>query len=220
MKKSILFSVFAVAGILSFTAANAQKGFNAGIQVTPQLSTMHNSDDADNKAFDYKTTFGASFGVAGGYNFHKHMGIGTEAMYSIQGQKYELNGTEFTQRISYLKVPVLFTYNTNPAAKVMFTAKAGPQLGIKLSSKLKDADGNTLVDDTNEQFEDLTWGATAGAGVRVNIAKNLYAEGGIRFDAAFTNAENDQQKEYDTNRATTYNMNGGLEFGLKYFFRK
>lgn len=219
MKKSVLLSVFAVAGILFANTANAQKGFNVGIQATPQFSKMYNADDADNKAIDYKATFGAAFGINGGYNFNKNMGVGVEAAYSIQGQRYELNGTEMTQRINYLKIPVLFTYNTNPTAKVMFTAKAGPQLGIKLTSKLNDADGNELVDDTNDNFEDLTWGATAGAGVRINLAKNLYAEGGIRLDGAFTNAENEDKPEYDTDRAKTYNMNAGLEFGLKYFIR-
>ncbi len=197
--------------------AFAQKGFHVGVQGAPQISMMNNADDKDDATLDMKPAFGVSFGVNGGYNFNKNMGIATEVVYSMQGQVYEMAGTDFTQRIDYLKIPVLFSYNTNPASKVMFTAKAGPQLGIKLSSKLTDTDGETVIDDTNEKFADMTFGATAGAGARINLAKNLFLDAGLRFDYAFTNADDEDFAGYTAGKATTYNMNAGVEVGLKYF---
>jgi hypothetical protein len=58
----------------------------------------------------------------------------------------------------------------------------------------------------------------AGTGVRVNVAKNLFVEGGLRFDGDFTDAENKDHKSYQAGREKTYNMNAGVEFGVKYFF--
>jgi opacity protein-like surface antigen len=215
MKKAIILSTLT---LLTFsTTSFAQKGFHIGVQGAPQLSMMNNADNKDDKTIELTPAFGVSFGINGGYNFNKNMGIATEVVYSIQGQKYTVAGVDMTQRVNYLKVPVLFSYNTNPASKVMFTAKAGPQIGIKLSSKVNDGDGETIIDDTNEKFEDLTFGATAGAGARINLAKNLFLDAGLRFDYAFTNAENEDYIGYPTGRATTYNMNAGVEVGLKYF---
>lgn len=220
MKKTIILSAFVAAGIIGTTkTANAQKGFYAGVQGAPQISVMYNNDDFKDDNYDPKSTFSVAFGVAGGYNFHKNMGVGTEVMYSMQGQRYKQSGLDFTKRLDYIKIPVLFNYNSNPVKTVMFTAKAGPQLGILTSSKLNvDTKGRDQKFDTKDQYEKLTFGAVVGAGVRVNIAKNLFADAGLRIDGAFTNAEDKDAVGYNTNRAKTYNLNAGLDVGVKYFF--
>lgn len=221
MKKTIIMSFFAaVAAIGTVNTANAQKGFYIGIQGAQNVSAMFNKDDADNDKFDYKATNAETFGVSGGYNFNKHMGVAAEAMYSIEGQRFELNNVEFTKRLSYIKIPVLFTYNTNPEAKVMLTAKAGPQLGILMDAKLKDGNHDVLIDDTKDNYKSITFGAMAGVGARVNLAKNLFLDAGLRFDGNFANIEEDQPVavEGSTTRANTYNFNAGVEVGVKYFF--
>jgi opacity protein-like surface antigen len=220
MKKTIILSAIIATGILAASnTANAQKGFYAGVQGAPQISVMYNDDDFSNDSYDPKSTFATTFGVAGGYNFTKNMGVGTEVMYSIQGQRYTKNGIDFKQRLDYIKIPVLFTYNTNPAKAVMFTAKAGPQIGILTNSKLNvDTKGKDQSIDTKNQYEPITFGAMLGAGVRVNVAKNLFVDAGLRLDGAFTNAEDKDAIGYNTNRAKTYNMNAGVEVGVKYFF--
>jgi opacity protein-like surface antigen len=219
MKKSVLFTIAAaMLTISTVNVASAQKGFYIGVQGQQQLSGMYNSDDADNAKFDYKASPSTAFGLNGGYNFNKHIGVSAEAMYSIEGQRYELNNVEFRKKISYVKVPLLFTYNTNPAAKVMFIAKAGPQIGLLTKANLKNGDGDVLVKDTKDSYETVTFGAAAGAGVRVNLAKHLFLDAGLKFDGNFTNSEVKTVNETNVARAKTYNMNGGIEAGIKYFF--
>lgn len=219
MKKTVLLSVFAAAvSIFTINTAEAQKGFYIGAQGTQQFSGMYNQDDVDATNFDYKITPGQSFGLSGGYNFNKHMGIAAEAMYSLEGQRFELNNTTFKRKLQYVKIPVLFTYNTNAAKKVMFIAKAGPQLGILTKANMKDGDNNILVDDTKDSYQDLTFGGVLGAGARMSLAKNLYLDAGLRLDASFTNSEVESVNESNITRAKTYNTNAGVEVGIKYFF--
>src|SRR5690349_5084304 len=107
MKKAILLSV--AAAITSFTAttASAQKGYYVGAQGATQLSVMFNKTDLDKDGTDYKSKLGTTIGIGGGYNFNKHMGVGTEVMFSTMKQKFTDNGSSITQKFSYLKVPVL-----------------------------------------------------------------------------------------------------------------
>ncbi len=219
MKNSILFSVLAAAvSIFTISTADAQQGFYIGIQGAQQVSGMFNRDDIDADNFKYKMTAGQTFGLGGGYNFNKNMGVAVEAMYSIEGQEYELNGTMLREKLSYVKVPVLFSYNTNPDAKVMFTAKAGPQVGMLVKANLKDGDGDVLVDDTKDDYKTFAFGAVVGAGARINLAKNLYFDAGLRLDGNFTNSEEPVMNEANVEKAKTYNMNAGIELGIKYFF--
>ncbi len=208
----------AVAAIGTANNANAQEGFYIGAQATQQFSGMYNQDDVDNENFDYKITPGQSFGLSGGYNFNKHMGVAAEAIFSMEGQKYELNKTTFRRKLNYVKVPVLFTYNTDASKKVMFTAKLGPQVGLLTSAKLNDADGNTLLKDTKDSYETFTFGGMLGASARVNLAKNLYLDAGLKLDANFINNEVETVNESNIARAQTYNTNAGIEVGIKYFF--
>lgn len=219
MKKTIIMSFFAaVAAIGTANTAHAQKGFYIGAQAAQQFSGMYNQDDVDNTNFDYKITPGQSFGLNGGYNFNKHMGVSVEAMFSMEGQKFELNKTTFRRKLNYVKVPVLFTYNTDATKKVMFTAKLGPQVGMLTHAKLNDAGGNTLVKDTKDNYETITFGGVVGAGARVSLAKNLYLDAGLKLDANFINNEVASYNESNIARAKTYNTNAGIEVGIKYFF--
>jgi opacity protein-like surface antigen len=218
MKNSILFSVLFLAGVAGFNTANAQTGLYLGAQVAPQGTVMFNKDDVDDDNMDIKAKTGVTFGIGGGYKFNKNMGVGLDLMYSMERQRYENHNVGYTQRLDYLKLPVYFTYNTNPSHKVMFTAKAGPQLGIKLDSKVTDADWSETKVDNDDKYEDFTFGAMAGVGARMAVAKNLYVEAGVRFDGTFTNTENEDYKSYTSGREKTYNFNAGFETGIKYFF--
>src|SRR5438128_1088048 len=145
MKKTIFNTVIAAVLVIAVSStAKAQKGFYVAIQGAPQLSVMFNKDDVNESSTDYRSKFSSTFGVGAGYHFSERLGIGTDAMYSIQKQRYLYNHLEYTQQFNYLKVPVYFTYNTDPSSRVMFTAKAGPQVGVLLKSKISNADDCSL----------------------------------------------------------------------------
>jgi len=218
MKKAILLSALAVA--VSFTAitAKAQQGFYIGAKTVRQLSVMFNKTDVDDPNTDYKSSVRGAFGVTAGYHFTKNAGVGTDLLYYTAKQTYTNHGLGYTQEYTNLKVPVLFTYNGNPDKKFMFTAKAGPQLGINIKSKITGADNSELNGSTNDKYKKFTLGAMGGLGARMHLSNNLFLDAGLRFDGTFTNTENKNYAGYQSGRAKTYDLNAGLEFGIKYFF--
>src|ERR1700730_16634417 len=110
--KRIFTSALLIAG-LAVSKANAQQGFSLSIKGTPQFSFLQNKDDNNNINYSRKATFNASFGLGADYGFNNHFGVGIDALYSLQGQRYNLNNIEYNQKVDYLKVPVYFTYNSD-----------------------------------------------------------------------------------------------------------
>ena len=219
MKKSILLATIAVVASLTVvTSAKAQKGIYAGAQGVAQVNIMFNESDANKPGADYKSKLGSSFGLSGGYNFTKNMGVGVEVMYSTMKQRYSDNTVHFTQKFNYLKIPVVFTYNSNPDRKFMFTAKAGPQLGILLKSDISKASDTKLNGNATSQYEKLTLGAMIGTGVRMRLTEKMFLDAGVRFDGSFTNTEKKSHHGYTTGRTSSHDINAGLEMGIKYFF--
>ena len=133
MKKRLL-SVIAIALLASASTLNAQEKWTVSVKGTPLLSWMHNSDDKDLPGFDSKSKFAANFGLGVEYAFTKNIGIGLDALYSLQGRKFDYSGTEVNQKNNYIKVPLYVTYTTPLSQGVSFTGKLGPQLSIDRKS--------------------------------------------------------------------------------------
>lgn len=220
MKRTIIISAsLIITTIFGINAsATAQKGFYAGVQGAPQLSVIFNEDDVNAPNTDYKAKFSYTFGVNGGYNFTQRMGIGTEVMYSSVKQNYENNKGGYTQKLSYLKVPLLFTYNSSPDNRVVFTAKAGPQVSILMKSNVTNAGDPSLNGSNKNKYESLVFGATAGAGARVRLTDNISLNAGLRFDGSIGNIEDKSYAGHTSGRAKTYDLNSGVEVGLRYQF--
>jgi len=216
--KKILLGTAMLLSLAAFNQASAQKGFSLSVKGTPQFSWLSNSDDNDNSNYSKKTTFNTNFGIGGAYNFTDNLGVGLDVLYSLQGQKYNLGGTEFHQKVDYLKLPLMFLYNTNPSKPVSFIAKLGPQLSIRTSAKLDNKDGDELADN-KDAFKSTTFGGVAVAGVQFRLDKSLYLTTAARYDYDFTNAENKDIAGYTPGRADTHNMTAGLEVGLKYLLK-
>ena len=216
--KAIIFISLSVMIMMAMTTnVNAQKGFNLSVKATPQFSFLLNKDDNDNNLYNSKATFNTNFGIGAGYNFTKNIGVAIDGLYSMQGQKYELSGEEYNQKVNYVKVPVYFTYNTNPQKSISFSGKIGPQVSFLTTSKLTNDDGKDLVGDTNDRYEKATFGGAAEAGIQLRMDRNLFLTAGVKFDVDFTNAEDKDFTSYPSGRAETYNMTSGLEVGFKYF---
>jgi hypothetical protein len=216
--KKILFNTVLLLSLAALNQASAQKGFSLSVKGTPQFSWLQNSSDNDNNSFSRKTTFNTNFGIGGAYNFTDHLGVGLDVLYSLQGQKYDLAGTEFRQKTDYLKLPLMFLYNTNPAKPVSFIAKAGPQLSILTSAKLDNKDGDELADN-KAAYKSVTFGGVAVAGVQFRLDQTLFLTAAARYDYDFTNAENKDYAGRTPGRADTHNMTAGLEVGLKYLLK-
>jgi opacity protein-like surface antigen len=214
MKKRLL-SVIAIALLAaSFNTINAQDSkWALSVKGSPALSWMNNSDDKDRSGFDSKSKFTGNFGLGVEYAFSSKWGIGLDALYSLQGRKFDLAGTEYNQKNDYVKIPLYASYRTPFSKNVAFVGKLGPQLSILTNSELK---AGNLKTDTKDVYKDITFGGVANAGVEFGLSKNILLATGVRFDYDFTNAEDKDYANYPANRAKTYNSTLGLEIGLKY----
>lgn len=218
MKKSTLFAtIISIVTITSSNNSTAQKGFYVGVHGVPLLSVRFNGSDADNQGMDYKAKSSITFGVGAGYNVTDHFGVAAEAIYSKEKQRYEDHSVKYDEQLNFIKVPVLFTYNTNPSARVILTAKAGPQLGILRSAKISNSSIAALNGDSKDRYKDITFGAMIGTGARIRLTNNLYADAGLRFDGIISNLESKEYKEQHPGRSKTHAVNAGVEFGIRYF---
>jgi Outer membrane protein beta-barrel domain len=217
--KRFFLAALAVAAVMMNNEGSAQKGFSLSVKATPQISSLQNEDDNDNSILDRKATFNGSFGIGAGYNFTERLGFGTDVLYSLQGQRYKINGVEINQRVNYVKIPLYLSYNGDASKPISFIGKFGPQVSILANSKVTDKDDWELNPDTKDRYKDITFGAMASAGAQFRLDKKLFLFTTTRFDYDFTNAEDDSYRHYPSGRATTYNMTAGLEIGFKYLLR-
>lgn len=215
MKKYFIYT-FALASLITFNKATAQKGFSVSVKAAPQLSFLQNEDDNNNSRYEREATFNTNFGVGAGYNFTKNLGVGVDVLYSMQGELSTIGNTEYNQKVNYVKVPVYFTYNSNASKPVSFLGKVGPQVSFLTSSKLTNDDGDDIKGDTKDAYKSATFGGAALAGAQFRLSPNVFLSTAVRFDADFTNAEDEDYFSYVQGRAKTYNITTGLEVGLKY----
>ncbi len=171
--KKIFTYAFAIASLIT-TKINAQKGFSVSMKAAPQFSFLQNKDDNNVYNYDQRATFNAGFGLGAGYNFTKNLGVGADALYSLQGQRYTLNNVKFYQKNDYIKVPVYFSYNSDASKAVSFIGKVGPQVSFLTNSKLDDNNGNKINGDTKNRYKDVTFGGMVSAGAQYKLQSDLY----------------------------------------------
>lgn len=219
MKKLLLTFVF-LAGSLGLFA---QKGLHLGVKGAPQSTWMFNGDDSDNANWEYVMTFGYFAGGSFSYFFSDGVGAGIDVLYSQQGQRFDFNGQSFHNKISYLKIPVLFHYHSSYESTGFFYLNAGPQFGLLMNASTETEVpflGNVGLS-TTDQYESLNIGAVLGLGAGFNLTDFLQLTAGLRFDFAFTDAEDKSSAFFslDPNRPPTNNATGAFEIGLRYVLR-
>ena len=213
--KKFFTSVLLIAGF-AINKTNAQQGFSVSVKGTPQFSFLQNKDDQNNSNYSTKATFNACFGLGTEYGFDNHFGVGIDALYSLQGQRYVLTNIEYNQKVNYIKVPVYFTYNSDASKPISFIGKIGPQVSFLTDANLSNKNGDKIQLNNKDRYNTVTVGGVAEAGAQYKIASQMFLTTLVRFDYDFTNAEDDTFSGYTPGRAKTYNSTIGLEVGLKY----
>ncbi len=145
-----------VAGAMPAQAQSA-KGLKAGLT----MSTFTGSDaEVVGVSPDYRMGF--AFGGYTSYRISPNLSFQPEAFYAMKGAKYEDGGDSLEFKFTYLQIPMLFVMQ--PAAGKGFFY-AGPDVGIKLSSKVKAESGGISAEDDLEDVKSLDLGLTFGAGM-------------------------------------------------------
>ncbi len=217
--KKFTITALLIAGLVNINNANAQKGFSVSIKATPQFSFLQNEDERNNSTYEKKATINAAFGAGVEYGFNNYLGLGADVLYSLQGQRYKLNGIVYNQKVNYIKVPLFLTYVSNFSSPISFLGKIGPQVSFVSNANFANKDGDKIIRDTKDRYKTTTFGAAALAGVQYKLGKQTFISTAVRFDYDFANAEDDAYADYTIGRAKTYNSTIGLEVGLKYMIK-
>ena len=219
--KNLLLLCFLIASF-SGSSLFAQQGVEFGAGVMPQLTLIVNDDDfAAGDELNFRTTAHLAYGVHAAYNFNDHLGIQTGLLLSTQGQKYvndkpTANTSNSEVRMSYLKIPVLLKFNSNPEASAQFVATIGPQFGLlnKVDYYLNDEKLTVPGFDYKEFFKSMDLGAVLGLGARFRLTDNLQLGTSFRFDYSLGNMENEDKWVAD--RAPSHNATGGFMVDFTY----
>lgn len=217
MKKVLMTAMLAVTLMGIMANANGQKGFNFSFKVTPQFTWLQNSDDDEMTTIDLSPLIRASFGVGAGYHFTDNYGIGLDLLYSLQGQEYKEGGDELLIKLDYVKVPIYFTYNSDPSQDISFVGKIGPVVNFLTTAQWEN-EGVEI--DVDEVYSDVTVGAMVNAGIQFRLGPKMYLQTGLNFDYDIANAEDVDYVDFPAGRASTHNMTMGLQVGLKYLCGK
>ncbi|MEM0997501.1 MAG: porin family protein [Bacteroidota bacterium] len=245
----ILLVLLVVSGT-AFTGAFAQKGLKLGVVALPQTTWLLNQQDIDapQDVFDFKTTFGMAAGPMVGYNFGDGIGFRLNFLYSAQGQKWTNNNSRGdvvtnTQRLHYLKVPLLVSFNTGTDFnKWIFSFQAGFQANLLVRARYYNDDESYTPDEalfdnitdfptTYQRFNWIDYGPVVDFGLDIKLKYNVMANIHLRADYSISDAENkdaayklwtfgvpDDVTFYPTDRGMTNNFTAGLVFGLTYTF--
>lgn len=151
---------FLLLAFLFVGSLRAQQGLSIGVNATPMSTWILNGDDFDAGAeLNFRSTIGWSAGLNLGYNFTDRVGLVSGVLLSNEGQNYITdydNRTEaeqdvFARELTYIRVPLLFKYNSDISDRTSFLLRVGPYLGF-LSSSQVTYDSN-LPDAAEETYE-------------------------------------------------------------------
>lgn len=148
MKKSLLFLLLFVAFQVS-----AQE-FHFIPKIGLNMANITNSDGSMKP--------GLNIGVAGEVMMTERLAIEPGIFYSMQGTKDKESGTTMKIKNDYLNIPVLFKGYVYEG----FNLFAGPQLGFKVSSKIKASQSGTSVSTSegSDLFKTVDFSIVLGAG--------------------------------------------------------
>jgi len=131
--------------------------------------------------------------------------------------------------LNYIKIPILFRYNTNNTKKVFFSLFIGPQFDLLSSATIK-VNGQTASLSaynlsTTGVYKKSETDGVLGLGLGINLSKNFVLTGHLRFDYGFGDAENKSATYssggtnvdfYNSKRLATNNATGGGLISLNY----
>ncbi|MBL7740609.1 MAG: PorT family protein [Chitinophagaceae bacterium] len=183
-----------VAAVVLVSAVQAQKGsVKFGVKAGANIS-MWGGDDAD----ESKSKIGFNAGGLVNIPVSDMFSVQPEALFSIEGAKYDGSPDDASFNLSYINIPVLFQYN-NPSG---FYAETGPQIGLLMSAKLKVGDES---EDYKEFFKGSNFSWAFGAGFKTKSGFGF----GARYNFGLGNIADDEDADL---------KQSNLSFGLFYLF--
>lgn len=172
-------------------------GANAALQSTWIFSS---TDFDEGGLLNFESTIKSAYGLYTGYKLNAKFGLESGAIYSFQGQRYVTEGNSlanYKTDLEYLKIPLLFNYQTDPSKKFSIISQIGFQFSILLNAESSRSHvfgpySPKLVD-VKDFYNSLPIELVLGLGVQMNF--NKYAiRLLIRPDYSLTDIEKTDKK--------------------------
>ena len=171
MKRIVLVLIFALITTVVLFAQGISFGVKAGINLANQKISGVDYEDPD----DVKSLIGFNGGLFLTYMFSEKLGVQPELLYSTEGSTSSWGTEEYTDKLGYLTLPVLFRYNINE----MISLNVGPQFGFLLSAT------EEYLDSSESIKEDFKGSDIAAAfGVEVDLPSKVGF--GARYTTGFS----------------------------------
>ena len=125
MKKMLLTALVALASVATY-AQHAVGSFTLQPKVGVNIASLTKFDGADPRV-------GVAAGLEAEYQVSDIFGISAGAMYSMQGNKFEINSGTVTNKLDYINIPILANVYVTKGLAV----KLGVQPGFKVNEECK-----------------------------------------------------------------------------------
>ncbi len=181
-----------VLSVMTINTMQAQT--KIGVKAGANFATFEGSDVEDVKM---RTSVNA--GLFANFAFSEMLSLQPEVLYSGQGAKYNLLGTEITAKLDYINIPILLQFNASG-----FYAEIGPQLGILMSSSVE---GGGISIETDDLYKSTDIGAGIGLGFKLDSGFGA----GVRYTMGLTSIDDTAGDEADVKNAV-------ITVGLHYAF--
>src|SRR5258706_6976073 len=159
-----IFSMFVIMVILS-SVANSQTTIGLGIE-----SGINIGDIGATPTFNTTSRTGLMVGGFADIGVTNIVSIRPGVRFTMKGFSSTFNGVPFTDKLSYLEIPMMLKVNL-PLNQVKPFLMAGPTLGIQLSaSEDFGTDPQSQGLDANSIYETIDFGLYFGGGIDFHIA--------------------------------------------------
>ncbi len=203
MKPIVIVLLFLM--IVSSPLFAQHKPFKFGFKAAGNIGWLSSiNDDYNNKGVSLGGSWGvvADFFIMENYSFTTGFDVlylnGTiqyPYLYSDQDNfNTEVGTMERTYRTKYVRIPLIFTMETNPIKKIRYYGQVGFGFSILLTAKANDLfkgnNENTSSSEDKNIYSELyptRESLILGAGVEVPLFKSTVARFGFLFDNAFIN---------------------------------
>lgn len=202
MRKYLL-GIMLIGGL--FQSAVAQSKFLLGPTAGLGFTTIKNTSKSNAK-------LGGNIGAALVYNASEHMSVGLDTKLSFEGEKTDLNNTNWIKNVNYLRIPLKAIYNFGTSDNIVRPKVfAGPSFGFLLGGKTKfeTPDKDITVYKSKELYKSFDFGITAGAGLTYGLNENTWLDADLTYFNGITGVVKDTHA-----RNRNIMLNVGVLFGL------
>lgn len=132
------------------------------------------------------TRTGVVVGLSADFQLPSHFGVEIDGLYSQQGAKETVDGSDLTLHLDYVAVPVLLRYNFPTHTPVRPFVVLGPQVGFRVKCEVTaGSESASCTDFAGENAKSVDFSGTAGAGLGFKVGKEELSVQ-ARYNMGFT----------------------------------